>query len=188
LEYPKRFKTSRVILDWIRILNSYPTQVSPFAANNDQPIDSRIADVLWRWQDAAPNARDHVIANSDLPALVEFWFPFNAIEYARRRGIWCDGVLRLAVTELDSTSFRLIGVGYFPRDVAPFELDFHFETRGGMIPRSTIMRFGLTDNAGELRMVTPTRDPSHTMNNRPKQNSEWAIVVQHAASTPGIGG
>ena len=66
--------------------------------------------------------------------MFEFWFPFSEIEFTRKRKIWCDGVLHLEVQELNPVSFLIAGIGYFPRSISPFEIEFSFHSNSRRDP------------------------------------------------------
>lgn len=152
--------------------------MTPRSIPNNPPIESRIAEILWRWKFAPHRDRDEMIADSSLASLIEFWFPFADIEFTRRRGLWCDGIPLLEVSELDRTSFCLSGVGYFPHEFSPFEIEFHFRHRRDLMPQSIVLRFGLLDHNGDLRTIGTNKDPSYTMQLRPQVNDEWAVAVE----------
>ncbi len=149
----------------------------PIQPNNNS-LESLIATILWRWKFAAPDERDSVLADSELATIIEFWFPFSDIEFTRKRGVWCDGVPILEIRPIDRVSFKITGVGHFPHDFSPFELEFHFINRRDVIPRSVILRFGLLTPSGDLRLIGYNKHSSHVMNLRPKTNSEWAVAVE----------
>lgn len=142
------------------------------------PIESQIASVLWQWKFAEPNYRDSMLAASKFASMLEFWFPFSSIEYTRKRQIWCDGVPLFEIKEIGRVSFLVSGVGYFPHDFTPFELEFHFINRNDLKPSSVIFRFGLLDHNGALRMIGQNKHPSCVMHLRPTLNSQWAVAVE----------
>lgn len=145
---------------------------------NDNSLETQIATVLWRWKFAEHVERDFILSDSKFGSMLEFWFPFSEIEFTRKRGIWCDGVPLLEIKELNRVSFLIAGVGYFPHDFTPFELEFHFNSRRELRSDSIILRFGLLDHNGDLRLIGHHKHPSHIMTLRPKTNSEWAVAVE----------
>ena len=145
---------------------------------NDDSLESQIATTLWRWKFAEHDERDSILSDSKFASMLEFWFPFSDIEFTRKRGIWCDGVPLLEIKELNRASFLISGVGYFPHDFTPFEVEFHFNNRRDLKPDLVVFRFGLLDHDGALRLIRNNRHPSHIMHLRPKTNSEWAIAVE----------
>ena len=145
---------------------------------NGDSLETQIANVLWRWKFAEHDKRDSILSDSKFASMLEFWFPFSDIEFTRKRGIWCDGVPLLEIKELNRVSFVMSGVGYFPHDFTPFELEFHFNSRRDLIPHSIILRFGLLDHNDGLRLIGHHKHPSHIINLRPKTNSEWAVAVE----------
>ncbi len=66
------------------------------------------------------SVRSSIAADPELASLIEYWFPFSDIEFTRRRGIGCDGVLLVEISELDRTTFLISGVGFFPQELQPF--------------------------------------------------------------------
>ena len=145
---------------------------------NDDSLETQMASVLWRWKFAEHDERDAILSDSKFASMLEFWFPFSDIEFTRTRGIWCDGVPLLEIIELNPASFLIFGVGYFPHDLTPFELEFHFNSRRELQPDSIILRFGLLDHNGGLRLIGHHKHPTYIMNLRPKTNSEWAVAVE----------
>jgi hypothetical protein len=118
------------------------------------------------------------LAETKFRSCLEFWFPFSDIEFTRKLGVWCDGVALLEIKSLDRVSFAIAGVGYFPIDFAPFELEFYFNKRRDLVPRSIVLRFGLLDPYGYLRLIGHHKHPSHIMGMRPTTNSDWAVAVE----------
>ena len=145
---------------------------------DDNSLETQIATVLWRWKFAEPDERESILTDSKFASMLEFWFPFSDIEFTRQRGIWCDGVPLLEIKELNRVSFLIFGVGYFPHDFTPFELEFQFNSRRDVKPNSIVLRFGLLDHNGSLRLIGHHKHPSHIMELRPKTNSEWAVAVE----------
>jgi hypothetical protein len=127
--------------------------------------------------------RNSITSDPELASLLEYWFPFSDIEFTRKRGIWCDGILFVEITEINRTSFCVAGVGYFPQDIGPFEIEFYFKNRRDPNPRSTVLRFGLPDRDGELRRLGH-KHPAYIMGLRPKTNSEWAVAVELTDTLP----
>jgi len=165
----------------------YPTQ-EPLFANPAQPnvdaTESRIASFLWQWKFANPRDRDSVISESNLLLLIEYWFPFTDIEFTRKRGIWCDGIPLLTIASNERLSFTLAGVGYFPHDLSPFELEFRFHKRRDLEPASIVIRFGKIDGIGNLVKYGQSKHPSHILNVRPVTNTEWAVAVKLTPDQP----
>ena len=143
----------------------------------EDTIESRIASILWRWKFTDAIERDAMIADSKLATLLEFWFPFSEIEYTKLRGTWCDGITLMVITEIDRTTFRIAGVGYFPRELTPFELDFDFHNRRDLTPQAIILRLG---NISHERHQTsgPSKHSQYILDSRPKHNSDWAVAVE----------
>ena len=138
--------------------------------------------MLWRWQFAKSDARDSILYKSEFKLNLEFWFPFSEIEFTRRRKIWCDGVLQLEVQVLNPVSFVISGVGYFPRSISPFEIEFHFTQVRDVTPEFTVLRFGQLVEFGGLCTFEPRTGYSRVMDLRPKTNLEWAVAVKLTGS------
>lgn len=148
-----------------------------FADHQQPKLEMQIAEVLWRWKFAADADRDQLVRDEKLKSLIEYWFPFSAIEFTRSHGLWCDGIPHLEIKEIDRTSLGVVGVGCFPIKFAPFEIDFYFKNRRDLAPQSIILRFGLLDHQGELRMIGH-QNHSQTLSLRPRENSDWAVAVE----------
>lgn len=144
---------------------------------NNNTIESQISLILWRWKFADLHARDDLIAESRMAMLIEFWFPFTEIEYTMRRGTWCDGIPLFHITEIDRTTFQIAGVGYFPHQLAPFELDFHFLHRRDATPQAIILRLGHILRERDQSCVR-NKHPQLIFDSRPRSNSDWAVAVE----------
>ena len=109
--------------------------------------------------------------------MIEFWFPFSEIEYTKQRGTWCDGITLLEIAAIDRTTFRMAGVGYFPRQLTPFEIDFDFLKRRDTTPQTIILRLG---NVLHERQQSSgqNKHQQDIFDSRPKHNSDWAVAVE----------
>lgn len=158
-----------------------PQRRDPFPDNEstDQvSLDTKISAVLWRWRFADPTEQGQVIADSDLAAMLEYWFPFSEIPFTRQLGTWCDGIPLLTVSLINRTTFLIIGIGYFPYEFSPFELWFHFPHRRSLQPRMIELRFGILDGEGNLLSYSTSRDPSEVLAKRPVSLQQWAVAVE----------
>jgi hypothetical protein len=129
-----------------------PQRRDPFPDNNitdHASLDTKISAALWRWRFADPTEQEKVIADSDLAAMLEYWFPFSDIPFTRQLGTWCDGIPLLTVSLVKRTIFLVTGVGYFPDQFWPFEICFHFPHRRSLQPRMIELRFGMLDGEGK---------------------------------------
>ena len=110
--------------------------------------------------------------------MLEYWFPFSEIETPRRLGTWCDGIPLLTVADLSRTAFALAGVGYFPHELSPFELDFHYLRRRDMHTTRIEFRFGMRDADGGLRTFATNKPPDAILMQRPRDLRQWAVAVE----------
>ncbi len=148
-------------------------------------LEQSIAGELWRWAFESPKAQADITAvRSSLLVALEFYLcgAFHLIDFTRARGIWCDGVIELAISRLDRQAFLLSGVGYFPNELAPFEIEFHFARRRDRQPTRTIIRLGWADSEGEIRWKTKKRNVSGISTSHPTSLKDWAVAVE---VTPG---
>jgi len=119
-----------------------------------------------------------VIADSDLASLLEYWMPFSDIDYTRKLGTWCDGIPLLQVADLRRTAFIVTGVGYFPHEYSPFELEFHFANRRDLVTTKILLRWGMLDGRGHLRTFGTRKDPRTIYSQRPQDVQRWAVAVE----------
>ena len=110
--------------------------------------------------------------------MLEYWIPFSEIDYTRKLGTWCDGIPLLIVDDISRTAFALAGVGYFPQDFSPFELEFHYTHRRDLLTSKINFRFGLLDGKGHLRKWNHNKDPSTILSQRPSDLDQWAVAVE----------
>jgi len=113
--------------------------------------------------------------------MLEYWFPFAEIDYTRRLGTWCDGVPLLVVADINRTAFSVAGVGYFPYELSPFELDFYYEHRRDLHTTKIEFRFGILDARGGLRTFGTSKNPNTILSQRPREVREWAVAVELTA-------
>ena len=126
--------------------------------------------------------RDKVIADSRLALLLEYWLPFSEIESTRRLGTWCDGIPLLTVADIHRTAFAVAGVGYFPNELSPFELNFYYNRRRDLQAERIEFRFGALDGHGDLLTFSSGKDPATIFTRRPSDVRHWAVAVE---LTPG---
>lgn len=110
--------------------------------------------------------------------MIEYWFPFSAIEFTRRLGTWCDGIPLLKISLVNRTTFLVIGVGYFPYQFSPFELCFRFPHRRSLHPTVIELRFGNLDGDGKLVQYSSNKDPEAILSKRPTTLDQWAVAVE----------
>lgn len=146
--------------------------------NTKEPIEARISDVLWQWRFAAFADRERIVADSDLALLLEYWFPFEDIALTRRLGIWCDGIPLLSLRDINRTAFMMTGAGYFPGDLSPFELEFHFNNRRDRLTSRIVLRFGISDHDGGLKTVACGTSAEQVLAQRPTHVRDWMVAVE----------
>lgn len=110
--------------------------------------------------------------------MLEYWMPFSEIEYTRKLDIWCDGIPLLHVADLNRTAFTITGVGYFPHELSPFELEFHYQNRRDLSTAKVTLRFGMLDGTGRLRTFATNKDPSTILGQLPQHVLDWAVAVE----------
>lgn len=110
--------------------------------------------------------------------MLEFWLPFEQIEYSRNLGIWCDGIRFLQVANINRTAFSVSGVGYFPDQLSPFELGFYYKNRRDLLTTKVTFLFGMLDCDGHLRMFPQSLDIGAIHAQRPRRISDWAVAVE----------
>ncbi len=123
-------------------------------------------------------ARERLIASSDLASLLEYWMPFSQIEFTRKLGTWCDGIAELHIFDLGRTAFLIAGVGYFPSDSSPFELEFSYKKRRDLLTTRIVFRFGMLDSDWQLRTFAASKSPEAVLRLRPSDTQDWAVVVE----------
>ena len=146
--------------------------------NTKDPIEARISDVLWQWRFAALADRERIVADSDLASLLEFWFPFEEITLTRRLGTWCDGIPLLKLEDIHRTAIKILGVGYFPNDFSPFELEFHYNSRRDPLTSRIVLRFGISNHDGGLKTFACSTSPEQVLAQSPRHVRDWAIAVE----------
>ena len=134
--------------------------------------------MLWQWRFAALTVRDRIVADADLASLLEFWFPFEEIALTRRLGTWCDGIPILRLQDFNRTAFVMAGVGYFPNDFSPFELEFHYNKRRDRLTSRIVLRFGISNHEGGLKTFACSTAPEQVLARSPRQVRDWAVAVE----------
>lgn len=124
-----------------------------------------------------------MISESNLALLIEFWFPFSEIESTRKLGTWCDGIPLLEVDAIDRTTFLIAGVGYFPRDLAAFEIEFRFANRRDLCAQTIVLRLGRVVHV-DRQLNSQCKNPRRLFENRPTFNSDWAVAVELSEAEP----
>ena len=158
----------------------YPNEESKFNDNAITSLETRIAQTLWRWKDAAVPKRDTIVVNDKLGLMLEHWFPFGDIPMTRKLGTWCDGISSLEVSSSSRLSFLLAGVGWFPTYLAPFEVEFHFPQRFDTTTISIVLRLGFRDRlfAANFHGTPSANDDVTAFASRPRNNRDWALAVE----------
>ena len=110
--------------------------------------------------------------------MLEFWMPFSKIEVTRKLGTWCDGIVLLTVADIHRTAFLLTGVDYFPNDLSPFELEFHFRNRRDFVTTAIRFRFGMLDHNGGLYTCEMHSNVEAILAQRPQNLQDWAVAVE----------
>jgi len=135
--------------------------------------------MLWNWKFADKRDRDEITCStSNLLTFIEFYLPFDQIGYTRKLGIWCDGILQLSIDQLDRCGFLIAGVGYFPNQLAPFELEFHFANRRDLAPQRIILRFAELGHKDEIRWHENEKNAEIIFSQRPSLSKDWAVAVE----------
>ncbi len=106
--------------------------------------------------------------------MLEYWIPFSKIEYTHSLGIWCDGIPLLTVASIHRTAFLVVGVGYFPDALSPFELEFHYKHRRDLYTTKVVFRFGIASG----RSFSRHEDPNIILMHRPRVDQQWAVAVE----------
>jgi hypothetical protein len=83
----------------------------------------------------------------------------------------------MEIAAISRTAFRIIGVGYFPHQITPFELEFHFSKRRDMTPQKIILRLGHVSHE-RYQTVGHAKHPQNILDSRPAINSDWAVAVE----------
>lgn len=134
--------------------------------------------MLWRWRFASLVERERIAADSDLALLLEFWFPFEEFPLTRGLGTWCDGIALLSVENINRTAFKIVGVGYFPIEFSPFELEFHYKNRRDRLTSRIVLRFGISNHAGGIMTFACSTSPERVLARSPCHVRDWAIAVE----------
>jgi hypothetical protein len=146
--------------------------------NTTDLIEAKISDVLWQWRFANHADRFSIVKESRLALLLEFWFPFEDIILLRSLGAWCDGIPMLMLEVINRTAFKMTGVGHFPHELSPFELEFHYKNRQDRLTSKIVLRFGISNHAGGLKTFACTMLPERVLASSPRDDSDWAIAVE----------
>ena len=144
-------------------------------------METEIAGELWRWLTASPSERaDITAAGAELAMSLEYYLcgVFERVEFTRSREIWCDGIINLSIEQLNRRAFRLTGVAYSPTQLAPLEIEFHFDQRRNTEPNRVVVRFGELDSNGEIRWHAQDRFAGTIVANRPRRDRDWAVAVE----------
>ncbi len=116
--------------------------------------------------------------DSDLASLLEFWFPFEDISLTRRRGTWCDGIPLLRLRDINRNAFVIAGVGYFPHDFSPFEIEYHYNDRRDRLTSRIVLRFGISDHDSGLTTFACSTSPEQVLAQSPCYVRDWAVAVE----------
>jgi hypothetical protein len=145
------------------------------------PLEAAIAAELWRWAfNTEEQRREQTSLGSKLASLLEYYLcgAFQAIDFARTRGLWCDGVAAIEIAKPERCVFHVAAAAYVPHQLAPVELEFHFPQRRALKPTHTIVRFGRLGADGEIVWAPNSLHAPRIVANRPGCDADWAIVVQ----------
>jgi len=142
------------------------------------PLEARISEILWRWRFTDRGSREQLLSDSELPSLLEYWFPFHEIPYTRKLGTWCDGIALLTVKDLSRTAFTVYGAGYFPYAFSPFSLDFHYRNRRDLLTTRIVLRFGFAGRDGGLHTFRNNVSYREVLSKWPRDIHEWAVAVE----------
>lgn len=127
---------------------------------------------------------------SDIPlaSAIEFYLcgAFHRKNSAPSGGWWCDGVIGLSIVQLAPTAFQLIGAAYWaktghrssPFYMAPFELELYFRSAGDLDAERVIVRFGSTDEFGQIECFDIDRYPGRIVQKRPTRDEDWAFAIE----------
>jgi len=104
--------------------------------------------------------------------------PFSEIEYTRRLGTWCDGIPLLNIEDIHRTAFRVSGVGTFPFELLPFEIDFYYKNRRDLHTSMIFFRFGSLVVRACKQGFNNNRNVQTIYEQRPRELHEWAVAVE----------
>jgi hypothetical protein len=157
--------------------------------STSDPLERAIATELWRWSSLSTEDRPEISSpESELAEAIEFYLcdAFQRKNSSPSPGWWCDGVIELSITELGPTNFLIVGAAYWaktggkssPFYIAPFELEFYFDSRADLDAKRTIIRFGELDHFGEIRRIPYDANAWRIVKSRPTTDSEWAFAIE----------
>ena len=122
--------------------------------------------------------------------------PLSEIEFTRNLNLWCDGIPFIQIQDIHRTAFTIGGVGYFPHQLSPFEVGFHFNRRRDLDPSRITLKFGILDRSGpffvvrspctkvsigQVRTFPMNKDPGVVFSHRPQRLEDWAVAVEFSA-------
>jgi hypothetical protein len=164
--------------------------VYTFEKNSEQSntLEQVIASELWKWQQLSDSERAGIISpKAGLAAAIEGYFckVFCLKNSSHSSNWWCDGVEGLLISETASTAFVIVGAAYWGEVkthqsqyyLAPFELEFFFKSLGDLDPDKVIVRFGVSDQFGEIKKIPYTGNIALVIRSRPTMNSAWAFAI-----------
>lgn len=142
------------------------------------PNERAIAVDLWQWARLLPTAvAERQKIESHLAMLLEFYLCglFKLIPFTSDRGLWCDGIVNLSLERTNRCSFLLSGAAFCPQAISPFEYELHFAARMDTKAIREVLRFGVFDHVGELRVF---QGLNQYQKHWPESLDDWALHVE----------
>jgi hypothetical protein len=160
-----------------------------FTESTSDPLERRIAAEFWRWLSLPEAERFEVVSDRSALALAIEHYMCGVFRYdksGRSAGWWCDGAIGLSISQLAPAVFRIVGAAYWAKSghgsspffLAPFELEFYFDATEKLEAERIIVRFGATDEFGEIDRVPYDANPARVIRDRPTENRDWAFAVE----------
>jgi len=84
----------------------------------------------------------------------------------------------LTVSDISRTAFSIAGVGNFPDQSSPFEIDFYYKNRRDLQTTKILFRFGILDFYSSLRTFSYDANPTKILAKRPTSVEDWAVAVE----------
>ena len=151
-----------------------------------EPIDRRIARLLWLWaSDPERVMKDGWNVQQHIAGLLE---PFlcEAFTYhseGARQGWWSDGVMDVRIEQIGSSGFRTIGLTWWAERnvgaqwIGPFEVEYYFDVEDSLEFTRTIVRFGWKDKNGNMRSSCSLH-PRLRKDRRQVKDSDWVLAIE----------
>ena len=127
---------------------------------------------------------------TEIGSRLEFWLSGIMRHLPRTNKhyyVWCDGVELWRIVEASARTVKVAGVAIWARSdsgneyVSPFEVEFHFSETEIQELIATILRFGHCDPVTNDILMIPygaTQPYDVICDQRPKENTDWAIAVE----------